>query len=386
MLSFVGQARRELFGLTRREHSGDPVSDRQHQVEHGSRDRYRQLDPPAKDGIRLRLGHLVGECRESPLPTLAAVSEEGSCPACGGALARWRTVESAEPALRGQAFTLLRCGSCGSAVTLEPAPSDAHESGAYGSGPPRLARLAAPILDAFDRRRLTLLSPMVVPPATLLDAGAGRGRFVAAARHRGFEALGLEPSARGVETALALGVPVLAADISTADLAAGSFDAITLWHVLEHLDEPGAALDRMRGWLRPGGALLVGVPNLASWQARLGGRRWFHLDVPRHRVHFTARGLDALLRAHGFVPISEHHVLLEHNPFGMWQSLVSRLTHRPSYLYNLLKRNAPAASADLAVTLVALPLAPVAALVELFAGLAGRGGTLAVLARAGEYD
>jgi hypothetical protein len=61
---------------------------------------------------------------------------------------------------------------------------------------------------------------------------------------------------------------------------------------------------------------------------------------------------------------------------------VSRFTRRPSYLYHLLKRNAPARSRDLAVTLAALPLAPPAAALELLAGLARRGGTVAVVARA----
>jgi hypothetical protein len=123
------------------------------------------------------------------------------------------------------------------------------------------------------------------------------------------------------------------------------------------------------------------VPNLASWQARVGGERWYHLDVPRHRVHFTPVGLTALLRAHGFESVSATHLLLEHNPFGMWQSLVNRFTSNPSYLYNLLKRNAPVSGRDLLVTAVALPLVPVAGLVELAAGNVRRGGTIGVLAR-----
>jgi hypothetical protein len=156
---------------------------------------------------------------------------------------------------------------------------------------------------------------------------------------------------------------------------------VTVWHVLEHLDDPGAALARISDWLAPRGALLVGVPNLASWQARIGGPGWYHLDVPRHRVHFTPAGLSALLSAHGFAPVHTHHLLLEHNPFGMWQSLVNRWTRHPSYLYNLLKRNAPLASRDLAITVAALPLAPLAAALEVVAGLRRRGGTIAVLAR-----
>ena len=64
----------------------------------------------------------------------------------------------------------------------------------------------------------------------------------------------------------------------------------------------------------------------------------------------------------------------------MWQSLVSRWTTTPSWLYHALKRNAPLGGRDAAITAAALPLAPVAAAAELAAGLAGRGGTIAVVA------
>src|SRR5581483_507379 len=134
-------------------------------------------------------------------------------------------------------------------------------------------------------------------------------------------------------------------------------------------------------WLAPGGWALLGVPDLNSIQARLGPRHWYHLDVPRHRVHFTPAGIDALLKDRGFMPLSTHHVLLEHNPYGMWQSLVNHVTEHPSYLYNLLKHNAPLRSFDLPISAAALALAPVAALAELVAGALGRGGTMAVLDR-----
>jgi SAM-dependent methyltransferase len=308
----------------------------------------------------------------------------GTCPACGGPLAAWRTVESAEPRYAGRRFELRRCGRCGTAVTVEPAPFELNESGAFAPGAPRLSGLARPLLERFDRRRLALLAPLAAPPGRLLDAGSGRGRFLAAARAAGFDAIGIEPSSRAAAGTRASGAAVLAVSVEMAEIEPGSLDAVTLWHVLEHLDAPVAALARIHGWLRPGAALLVGVPNLASLQARLGGARWYHLDVPRHRVHFTAAGLAALLRSQGLEPVATHHLLLEHNPFGMWQSLVSRVTRRPSYLYNLLKRNAPAASPDLAITLALAPLAPLAAGAELLAGIAGRGGTVAVLARRAE--
>jgi SAM-dependent methyltransferase len=304
-----------------------------------------------------------------------------ACPACGGSLSAWRSVPASDPSIAPAVFELWRCKRCGTAVTAGAAVPELHDSGAYSPGVPRLHAWAMPALRAFDARRLALLASAVPRGARMLDAGAGRGRFVAAARAAGYDAFGIEPSLRGASAAAAIGARVERASIGEAEVEAGSLDAVTLWHVLEHLDDPAAALARIAGWLAPGGALLVGVPNLASLQARVGGDRWYHLDVPRHRVHFTAAGLDALLRASGFEPVRTSHVLLEHNPFGMWQSFVSRFTAHPSYLYNLLKRNAPARSRDLLMTLLAVPLAPVAAAAELAAGLARRGGTIAVLAR-----
>ncbi len=304
-----------------------------------------------------------------------------ACPACGAATAPWRTAPAAEAELPDVA--LARCPGCGTAVTLGPAPAELHETGDYATAAPRGARLAAPLLSAFDRQRLGLVRWAVPAPAALVDAGAGRGRFVAHARQAGYPgATGVEPTARGTSQAAArYGLSLERATIQDAAVPDAGVDAVTLWHVLEHVDDPGATLDVLHRWLRPGGALVVGVPNLDSLQARVGGTRWYHLDLPRHRTHFTARGLHRLLDAHGFEVVRTAHVLAEHNPYGMWQSALSRGTSRPSYLFHLLKRNAPLDARDLAVTLGGLVLLPVAIVVELLAGLGRRGGTVAVIAR-----
>jgi predicted SAM-dependent methyltransferase len=300
------------------------------------------------------------------------VTEEATCPACGGPLRAWRRAPDHEPGAQ-TTHLLLRCPACGTAVTAgdPPAFADAHEAGAYAPGAPRGSRAAAPILRAFDHRRLGLLDGARSP---LLDVGAGRGRFVAYAREHGWDARGIEPSGRSSAP------NVDAVALEDAVVEPGSVGAITLWHVLEHVEDPAAALARLHGWLRPGGTLLVGVPNLDSLQARIAGPHWYHLDLPRHRTHFTATGVQRLLERTGFRVQDTEHVLLEHNPFGLWQSALNRVTPTPSWLFHALKRNARVRAADAVPTALALPLVPVALAGEALAGLAGRGGSVAVRA------
>lgn len=288
---------------------------------------------------------------------------------------------ASEPALDARRYELWRCWRCGCAVTAGEPVSELHEQGAYRPGRPRLHRAASPLLRAFDSRRLSLLGRVAPPGARVLDAGAGQGRFVVRARAAGYEASGIDPFRRPAGISSEAAITVVPASIEEASIAPQSLDAVTLWHVLEHLEDPGAALERIAGWLAPGGGLVVGVPNLASFQARVGGERWYHLDVPRHRSHFTPAGLTQLLHHTGFQVVAIEHRLFEHNPFGMWQSAVNRVCREPSWLYNVLKHNTGWCARELVLTALAVPLVPLAAAVELAAGLARRGGTIVVLAR-----
>jgi SAM-dependent methyltransferase len=306
-----------------------------------------------------------------PAHPTATLHPVNACPACGGPISPWLRARGSEPADRAT-YDLWRCGRCGSAVTVGPAAPPA----AYELPAPRLRRVARGVLARFDRDRLALLGE---PRGRLLDVGAGRGRFVAAARAAGWSADGVEPSARGVEAAAeAYGVALERASLAE---ATGAFDAVTLWHVLEHVEDPGEAVAHVSSLLSPGGLLVVAVPNLSSVQARLGRERWFHLDLPRHRTHFTPAGLRLLLERHGFTIEREEQALLEHNPFGLWQTIANRATRTPSWLFNALKHNAPLVRTDALVTLALLPLAPLCLLAERAFGRAGRGGTIAVVAR-----
>ena len=92
--------------------------------------------------------------------------------------------------------------------------------------------------------------------------------------------------------------------LASARLTVDSFDAVVMSHSLEHVSEPRADLARVRRLLRPGGLLLISVPNFASWQREMFGSEWFALDLPRHRTHFTPRSLAHALRGEGFELVS----------------------------------------------------------------------------------
>ena len=304
-----------------------------------------------------------------------------SCPACGGQAAHAWTAPAGEEGLSG--FGVAICSTCGTGVTEGDFPVEAelYETGAYAPERARGAGLAAPILRRFDRRRLQFISSRFKAPARVIDAGCGRGRFVAAAAAAGFDAAGVEPSERGSIGARDMyGIELIRAEIETAPIETGSCDVVTLWHVLEHVRDPGQTVEVLTNWLRPGGGLLVGVPNFDSVQARVARTRWYHLDLPRHRTHFTEAGLHTLLTRHGLVVVQCDHQMMEHNWFGMWQTAVSRFTSRPSYFFHLLKRNAPVKSLDLVISLLALPFIPLAILTEIVCGAIRSGGSIAVLA------
>lgn len=135
----------------------------------------------------------------------------------------------------------------------------------------------------------------------LLDFGCGAGELVCQMRERGWSVEGVDLSpavARKVERSL--GIRVHVGSLPHRDLAAASFDVITMWNALEHVHEPRAVLRAARELLRPGGRLVIGVPNLASWSARRFGAAWFGLDLPRHLVHFTPETLRAMLEGEQF--------------------------------------------------------------------------------------
>jgi SAM-dependent methyltransferase len=148
------------------------------------------------------------------------------------------------------------------------------------------------------------LDPYVLPPhgdQNLLDIGCGSGQYLARMKELGWTVVGLDASQTAAENAQRrFGVPVVCDTFPSARLPTGTFDLTTMWQVLEHLDRPRQALAAIRVLLRPGGRLVLTVPNTGSWSAKRFGPAWVGLDLPRHLTHFTAESLHRMLAAEGF--------------------------------------------------------------------------------------
>lgn len=155
----------------------------------------------------------------------------------------------------------------------------------------------------------------------LLDVGTGTGYFANAMDGRGWmvEAIEKNPQARAFAKEH-FGLEVKP-EPALAEFASGSFDVVTLWHVMEHLEHLNETWERLKELLTAKGVLVVAVPNCSSYDAQKYGSRWAAYDVPRHLWHFTPATIGRLAAKHGFV-LAESHPM----PFDAFY--VSMLTEK----------------------------------------------------------
>jgi 2-polyprenyl-3-methyl-5-hydroxy-6-metoxy-1,4-benzoquinol methylase len=134
----------------------------------------------------------------------------------------------------------------------------------------------------------------------LLDYGSGVGSFVNEMNSEGWSTMGLEPDPGARLKAKELYDVELGNTTELYTLQEDSFDAITLWHVLEHVHELNACISQLRKVLRPKGKLFIAVPNYTSYDAGIYKENWAAYDVPRHLYHFSPESLERLMVNHGF--------------------------------------------------------------------------------------
>ncbi len=229
-------------------------------------------------------------------------------------------------------FQIVECRKCG-LIRLHPPPAPTELRDYY---PPDYwfvpaAGAAARLEQAY--RRFVLRDHLRFVERALrasraegmvLDVGCGGGLFLQmlAARGGAKKVVGLDFSLDAAHVAWRrAGVPAVCATLSRAPLPRESCAAITMFHVLEHLYDPGSYLRAAHELLAPEGRLIVQVPNAACWQFLLFGERWNGIDVPRHLINFRTQDLDTLLDSCGFQALRHKHFSLRDNPAGMATSI-----------------------------------------------------------------
>jgi SAM-dependent methyltransferase len=258
-----------------------------------------------------------------------------------------------------QTFQLVRCRRCGLDY-LNPRPPLSELDRFYRDDYAPFARrgIAARVKSLTFRREVAAIWPLLAPQRRILDLGCATGELLQSVRSHGNDnLLGIEPSATAAATARnRWGLDVITGTLESAQLETSSVDTALLAHTIEHLPSPSRTLAELHRVIKPGGALVLWLPNADSWAAGLFGRYWIGYDAPRHFYDFTAATLARMLRHNGFAMES-----IQHEWIGLEWSWAIRLwlreRHSSSRLNGLLTALHPALTAVLTPMAIAAALA-----------------------------
>jgi SAM-dependent methyltransferase len=231
------------------------------------------------------------------------IIELGACPACGSqALATFEL---------GHGNRLRRCERCATVSAPDYAdPEEVYVDGyMFGEAGPFGLDVRAPDFQRYlmrvAHRRLGIIERATGSRGgALLDLGSGTGEVLLAARDRGWRVQGVEPERTAAAMARERGLDVVVSTLERSGLPKRSFDVVCAFHVLEHQPDSRAFLQSMARWARPGGHVVIEVPNWQSVQRRRLGERWTGLRPHEHLVHFTPPTLAAAFRGAGIAPVA----------------------------------------------------------------------------------
>ena len=229
-----------------------------------------------------------------------------TCPSCHSEAIR-PALSATDHTVSHESFEIWQCDSCSLRFTQDV--PDAAAIGRYYRSDDyishtntnkglvnRLYHLARKQTLA-DKYRL-ILSATRIQQGKLLDIGAGTGAFVAHMKQCGWEVMGLEPDETARERASTVNRVQLLDASHLYSLPPDSFDAITLWHVLEHVHDLHPYLEQLKKLIKRGGRIFIAVPNYTSYDATVYQGSWAAYDVPRHLYHFSPGAMERLLEIH----------------------------------------------------------------------------------------
>lgn len=308
-----------------------------------------------------------------------------ACPHCGSPLAT--IIFNNTDYISGETFSIAKCSQCGVGWTVLPETfsnlSKYYGQSYYGKKGSRFLAPMEALVRFFRMQRVNQMTREFSAPGAALDIGCGRALTLALLKQKGWQCAGTEFEPELAQAAMdAYNIPVRAQPtLAECKFDEASFDLISMYHVLEHVQNPFQTLGEIRRILKPNGRFFVEVPNLDSLQAQTGQGKWFHLDSPRHLWHFGSASLAQLLTENGFEIISSSTHSLEYGYYGFWQTLLNLFTQKMNVAYALLKKHPASAQDTLISILAALPAAIIGIPGEALACMARKGGVIQMVAR-----
>jgi SAM-dependent methyltransferase len=226
-----------------------------------------------------------------------------------------------------EVYRLVRCSSC-SLVWLDNAPKPEDMWQHYGQDYDRKIAAAGESSPGRWRDRRETLS-LHKQGGAILDLGCSSGSFLETLKGGKWDLHGVEMSTESADRALArCGAKVFVGDILDAPFKPASFDAITCFHVFEHLYHPREVLTKVSEWLKPGGIFYALMPNIDSAGMRVFKSYWYPLELPRHLYHFSPKSLSRLASSVGLEEVSltaGREVFIEYSVHYMVDDLLKKV-------------------------------------------------------------
>jgi len=209
--------------------------------------------------------------------------------------------------LSQQTFSIHQCSDCGFKFT-NPYPNqdsigEYYQSENYLSHPDKKVSafsIAYNLVKFINIRSKFRVATKSLKVGNVLDIGCGSGDFLHYAKKNGWNTTGIEPDEKARQFSTQRQIGKVLSPKDAISIPQKSFDLITLWHVLEHVDDLQEQIDQIKSWLKPGGRIVIALPNPDSFDAHYYGIYWAGWDVPRHLHHFSKDNILQLMKKNGF--------------------------------------------------------------------------------------
>ena len=230
----------------------------------------------------------------------------------------------------GETFVVVECNSCSLRFTQDvpdvASISPYYKSENYISHTNTSKGLINRLYQSVRKRTLKQKRKLIekatgITKGNLLDVGSGTGAFANEMKMAGWQVTGLEPDADARTVGKQLYNLELADINHFYKLPESSYDAITMWHVLEHVHDLQGYIAQLKSLLKENGKLFIAVPNYTSKDAAVYNEHWAAYDVPRHLYHFSPRSMKVLVEKHGLK-------IVQYNPMWYDSFYVSMLSSK----------------------------------------------------------